>query len=431
MRKLFLLSSAILFIICGCYHNPSPPSESPAVFSSVTADRGETNKIIAETLESLFWNYESNSIYYEAEILDFDDKSSRYADMARAAESLGLNFKARRGDSLTVAGVNLLHGSGEPAGQAKFYFKDGVLICAYYSPPGENLRFSLRDKNIFLIPDPYAEYEDKSIPYPEPIPIGKKDFSAGGIAVKNKAYGKLLATAPPGENRLIIYEYAGGAPVFNFKKELNFGEMIPIDFIFYDSGKLAVLLGEETAADSGSDIVSSKQINFYDEYFNVLSSHISDPFYTAIAAYPGTIALFGGDTVEFYEFKQNKMTKRSRIILSHWAEAAEITSVSNDDNLDLIVADGSDLYVYRLNRNDMPELVWRTRRGANNSGCVINVCDLNGDGVNEIYITDQSLACVRYAADVSGFKAEHAGELGIYVFGIKYNEMCNMMMYNE
>jgi len=417
MRYINVLLIILLIFLAGCYAEPAPPSESPAVFSITDEDRTKYGGIVKDILDGFYWKYDFNSLYYEDENLNLGDRSDRtYLESERAAASIGLDISKGSGGNATVASLNIFHNDNEPAGAARFFFIRGKLFLAYYSPPGDdNARLGLGEKNIYLIKDPFAAYEDVSIPYPEPAALGEKDFASGGApSVNNKTYGNTLATVA--EDKIFFYEYSDSDGRFSLKKELSFGDRVPLDFALLAGGGCAALLGDRDGGWDGAKEYVSKCLNVYDEKLNLSFTEELGEGYTAAASYGGSLVLCRGSTVEFYTLRQSGLVKRSQAILQHWAASIEFADLAGGGVTDMIVTDGSDLYLYRLKAGDIPELVWRTRYGLAVSESRVSVCDLNGDGVNEIYLTDDSLTCIRYTLGLYGLRAEAAGEAGVHIF---------------
>jgi len=433
--KPFIISIIIsLTVLTGCYVEPPPPSESPVVFTITERDKIKLSAIIRETLDGYYWKYDFNSLFFEEEALTFDSRTSpKYLSMERAAASIGLDFSKRSGGASIVAAINLLHNSNEPAGQARFYFSGGTLVCAYYTVPGaENVYYGLREKNIYIIDDPFAAYEDYSVPYPEPVVVNKYDFQKFSITENNKTRDNILASAA--DDKLFFYEYNDGGAIFTLKREVSFNGLIPMDFAFLPGGGCAVLLGDRNEDWDGAKDYSSKQLIVLNDEYSILYGVNLGNDYTAVAAYDNSLLLCRGKILEFYTVRRDSIAKRSQAMISHWANAVECTDLANGGQIDIAATDGTDLYLYRLKDSDIPDLIWRTYSGTAFAYSRISVRDLNGDGVSEIYLTDPSLSFARYTLDINGLRADSAGEdapAGIYIVGILTGGGYKMMVYED
>ena len=404
-----------LLFFSSCYTGPELPAENPAALSYSSEDISRFTEIIKETLDGLYWKYDAGSMYFEDENLIFEGKNDdRLVEMEQAAASIGLDMSRRRGEKAAVGSINLLHNNNEPAGRAKFFFSAGVLICAYYSPAGDDYaRFGLRDKNAYLIPDPFRAYENETREYPRPVVMNANDFGKTAPGVKNMAFGGLLASIK-GES-VIIHEYKAGS--FDLKRELTFGGLVPIDFAPLAGGGLAVLLGERGAGDwDGAKEFSSVKINIYDDKFSISSAAELGPDYTAVASSGASLLLANGRTYEFYDIKPDGLIKRSQAILTHWASRVKWAGLAGGGP-EIIIADGVNIYIYRLN-GFLPQLIWRSHAEPAFADFELTVFDLNGDGVSEIYLTDGSPVCTRYLLTRGGLRAETADDAdGIDIIG--------------
>jgi len=427
MKRAAALLAAFLFIFSGCYAEPEPPAETPAVVSAPSYDLERLGAIVKDILNSLYWKYDPSSLFFEEENLNLggaDDR--RRAEMEAAAESIGLDMTLHAGGAATVAGVNLLQMNDAPAGRAKFYFSNGAPFCAYYSPTGDdNARRSLRDRNFYLIADPFEVYEDESMPYPEPVAVSRENLPLNtSVSEKNKTYGRVLATIV--SDKLLFFEYTSRDTSFVKLRELATGGLVPIDFAFTDGGGCAVLLGETDGGWDGAKEYVSKRLDVYDKNYN--HSFITElgAGYTAAASCGDSLALCRDNVLEFYELRRNGIVKRSQAILTH-----RVASLAYGGDSVLAATDGTDLYLYRLKERDIPELICRTHSAPTIADARVSVCDMNGDGAAEFYLTGLSAACVRYAPGKHGLRGETAGDArGVYVVGILVEGGYTLMTYD-
>jgi len=410
---------SLIFALCfltGCVTGDPPVlnTDAPKVYvpAETTANLKETGFAV---LDGLLWGYDTGSVFFEEETIVING----YADASNpenGAAPLETGYRV----NAAVMYVDLRHYDYSTAGKARFYFYNDEIVRSGYAPPGNEDAFvSLREKNLFEMKNPYDATENRAIKYPAPAVVSNGVFPGGAAAGHSKSSDGFIAVVD-GE-WLRFYEYVP-AKGFITAGAFTYGGLAPVDFAFMSGGKCAVILGaKDTDAGENDGYMRntaeliSKRIVILNKSLDVEYTGDMDEGFTAAATMDGSLVLCRGNALEFYNYTGGTLIKRSQAILPHWAESA-VSGVVAGDIEDLLVSDGRDLYLYRI-EGGIPELVWRTRYGLSTVGRAY-LCDINGDGVSEIYVTDGTRTCLRYYLAEFGFKAETAHDAaGLYMFG--------------
>jgi len=414
---------SLLFTLClltGCLNDETPVSNTePTVFSipfEVTENLKEAGFSV---LDALLCKYDAGTVFFEEETIYPDDFPDIFF-----AEYSPARLEAGNRDNAGVAAVmhvDLRHYDFSPAGRARFYFYNGEIIRSGYAPPGDEDAFvSLREKNLFEIKNPYPVEENRALGYPAPVIVPGAAVPGGLTAGHIKSGEDVIAAVK--DETLYVYEYVPATGVLTVKNVFAHGGLFPVDFTFLPGGGFVVIMGaKDTDAGENDGYVKkiaeyiSKKIVVLDRSLNIEFMDDIGEGYTAAAYFFGSVVLCRGNTLEFYDYAGGGLNKLSQAILPHWVESAESGVIAGEEE-DLLVSDGRDLYLYRI-ENGIPGLVWRTRYGLAAVSRVI-IRDLNGDGVSEIYATDGARSCLRYYLSDFGFKAETAYDAaGLYIFG--------------
>ena len=113
LNKMGIILLAVLFLY-GCA--PSADMEPESYFSISDDKESYYNAIIEDTLNSFYWRYDSDSIYYEEDIVPSDEA------ILACSDSNGYNMSGDKGKSCIKASANLLYFNRESAGTVYFYF---------------------------------------------------------------------------------------------------------------------------------------------------------------------------------------------------------------------------------------------------------------------------------------------------------------------
>lgn len=405
MIKFLLVLSAVIFLSACSYQ------EEATVFSVNDEQKTDFLEQINKQLKLNLWNYSENDISYEQGFVP-DEENEKYAEILNASVKMGFDFSSFSGEEATVASVELLHFNNDPAGTAYFYFVDENIVCQYYT--SSSRIYALAEVNVFL--------SDKKLDGEENNDI-KRDFEEKDFEIEFDDFSDIsVATnkiAVIKDGTVNIYKYDSGFVLYKVIDYSSRG-IYPVDLAFDENGNLAVLYGEmpdgfqdelsenathyeyddfESAAASVIDVQSEKiednlkttKIILFNDKFEPHNGEIllNLGIYTAIDYKEETIFAVRGKSVDVFKKQGNGFVKQKQIGFKQWLSKLKIVDLDNDGNKEAVAIDGANIYVYSVKDNF--ELMWSTHLSMQSMDNIFYVADLNGDGMKEIYISDNSL----------------------------------------
>ena len=401
LNKMGIILLAGLFLY-GCA--PSADMEPESYFSISDDNESYYNAIIEDTLNSFYWRYDSDSIYYEEDIVPSDEA------ILACSDSNGYNMSGDKGKSCIKASANLLYFNRESAGTVYFYFVGNSLSGLYYTPFNTNIPCSLHVRNAYLIPDSFssietseeeAEYTVKNSPY----------MTAAGMFDSVTKGGVSYSIFTDGV-KLMIYRSDSSASLSLYKTIDYSGEgLIPISATFInDTTESAVLLGTETHSDEGtSTIIVPEKIVIFDSDFNASESEIAaeDSDIYSVGYDNGYLMVARSRYIDYYPVTGTAVgLKQGSYYVGKSVTGMEITDMDGDGQLEYIFTDGLDLFIFHKD-NTLFKCIWSTHFSIDSFENFIYTGDMNRDGVKEIYVFDSTGTTSKYAVGENGMYTEN------------------------
>ena len=386
------------------------------------------NDKIKTELQSYYWNYDESSNEFESGYVE-TTQSPNFDAVVKACESVGLDIKKYSGNEVVVAATDLKHFNDEQAGRAYFYFNGRNLIGEYYK--FNNKIYSINDKNIFLKDVNFNNYENTQL-------LG--EFEQNEIKIKFDDYKDMDSSGNfaviDDDYKMSVYKLSKNNSFRTIKNISYAGEgLYPMEFCFGEN-YCAVLLGKNDEASNTSQSIEyedehssgdekqynlkSWKVEFLDKNFNKKSESIELDLstYTCVNVFNGKLFLSRGNSIDVFEKSSDgTWIKSSQFMLKNNINSFKFADIDGDGNEEIVAIDGMDLYVFEY--NEVFDLIWRTNLSINSMKESLYTGDLNGDGIQEIYIEDLSDTTARYILDKKGFKSysEGIGYLHKFIVG--------------
>lgn len=405
-KKLYILLAGILALaMTGCVDYTSESETVPeAVVSSEKED--ELRALLEETFNAFYWNYDEESIeFFEAEVPENSDDFGKSALLS--SEEAGYKLSRYSGDTLICAAVNLLFYNGKAAGCAYAYINNGKIAGVYYVPNMDKTRaYSLNDRNVlssgaafvaYESDAPEVEFEQKEAGYFSAL---KNGFSSEGDN------GYEFMTAVIEDDMATVYTANSKLPLTFDEGELVMDCAVSSRDDVYNG--IAVVLGRRGySGESGSHTIISEKVVYLDRNGNYVST-ITEGKGISFVGFDGEyIVISQNGFIDFYKGTEKEIGIYTGV------DASDIKKCDfdGDGRYEYVLTDGADIFVCRL-ENHTYSLLWRTNISTAFFDGNIYVGDLNGDGVNEIYLADSNGYGIRYTLTEKGFKYDTVSEDG-------------------
>ena len=424
MRKTVIALIILIFLFCfsGCGEN-----KSDLPIEQETKDFCQEK--INEILKKEHWNYDDNISYERDDIPD--EKSAAFEQIKNICFSYGFDIDEFKGRQAVRASVKLFYLNSEEAGIASFYFIDDDMICGYYSM-GEDV-YPFSEMNVFLN-DGFSEKTEnlEKIQKFKEISVQKKfdKFDDGFWNGNNSVVGVIS------EDKLNFFKF--NAEGFYLDRELDFSKenLFPMDVSFNDDGKIAVLLGQKKKPEHdviyseevieemkrngltdkeiyGAEILISDRIVFLDENYNNIFSpcKLEVSSYGSVDFTDGKVFASRGRGIDVFSNQNGVFSKTKQYLFKQRAEKIKSADIDGDGTKEFVMTDKTNLFIYHL--GDVPVLLWKTHLSLESMEENFYIEDLNGDGIKEIYVSDNYLnTSAKYVLMDYGFKALSA-EYGV------------------
>lgn len=401
LKKIGMILMAGL-LLSGCVS--SAENESETVFSISDETEARFDSIIEETLNSFYWRYDSDSIYYEESTVPDDE------DILACSESNGYNMESDAGKNCVRASANLLYFNRESAGTVYFYFVGNSLSGLYYTPFNTNIPCSLHVRNAFFSPGSLtavessaedAEYTVKNVGM---LPVlGMFDSTvADGVAYSMFTDG----------DKIMIYRSDASSSLSLYKTIDMSGEsLLPMSAAFINgTTESAVLFGTEAFTDEGSaPIIIPQKIVIYDADFNPTENEIlaEDSDLYSVGYDNGYLIAARSRYMDYYPLTGTSVGyKQGSYYIGVSVTGMELSDIDGDGETEYIFTDGLDLYIYHRTET-LFKCIWSTHFSIDSFENFIYTGDLNRDGVKEIYVFDSTGTTSRYVIGENGMFTEN------------------------
>jgi len=412
---------AWLIFICFFSFTGCEEDESEFLIEQQTKElyKGKINEI----LKKEHWNYDDNSILYEYAKIP-DEKVNGFDDVKRASAKEGFDIEDCKGKDAVYTMVRLFYFNNDEAGRANFYFIDDEIVCGYYSV--ENKIYSISEVNVFSndVFSGRTENVSQNRDFDEISADEKFDgFEDGFWENGNSVIGTVS------DEKVKFFKFKNNE--FFLDREMDFSKdgLFPMDVSFDDDGSIAVLLGKKK--DTGHEVIyseaeiqemkkngltddeiygtvilSADRIIFLDENYNTEFEPciLEVSSYGSISYTNGSLFVSRGKGVDIFSNQNGRFLKTKQYMLKQWVEKIKAADIDGDGINEFIMTDNTNLFVYRL--EETSTLLWRTHLSLESMSTRFYIEDLNGDGISEIYVSDTYLnTSAKYVLTDYGFKA--------------------------
>ena len=400
MKKLILL----LLCACLCTGCSDQTAMTDAPVFSLTAQQQETYEtIIDETLNQFYWYYQADSLQYASTTIPQETEETA-AIFAASAES-GYDLSRYAGREAVVYTVRLQQFNHADGGLCTFYFVGdtlaGVFHSAYDDPESA---YALSIRNPFAKETTFAAYESEaeSLPYTRASSRQMPDGFCDRYVDEQQYHWYLSFSG----HQLMLYRFQNG--YFSLQRTINVQSqtgLLPLSAAFTADGGLAVIVGSEieNANDSGQSRYISEKAVFYDATFRLTGEEITftSGSYSCVALVDGETAFLNENTMETYTYTQEGWQRQAVYTLGVGATAFLETDLDEDGQKEYLFTDGLDLYVFHKEAQSF-HCIWRTNVGVESFSGFLYAGDTNGDGVEEIYVSDATGTAIRYVVTKNG-----------------------------
>lgn len=412
MKIQYFLFILITFCLTSCSNGEGQNTEEE-VFTLTTEKQQQYEQQINDTLYSFYWRYDENSIlYFDGTIPS--KASEKSALISEASAQSGYEIKNYSGKPAVIATVKLVHFNGNEAGLSYFYFVKDKLVGVYYTGGYNNAIYSLKDRNVYTANGDFKQFETENA-------MGnfsekRTAFPVDGFCTNGKdANGNTLVAAI--ENNLIsVYRYRNN----NFSRykriSLQEGDFIPLSAVFLPDEKngdsMAVLMCRfeniETVEGSSRTIFYSEKVIFLDSQLNKTKEEIllSSTNYTCLGTENNQLVMINGNALEYYDRTEEGWDKSSQFYLDHGVSCFKVTDLDHNGVKEYLMTDGMDFYMYQKGNTGFKQ-IWRTHLSIQSFIGCIYTGDLNRDGINEIYICDNTGTAIRYVLTQKGLVSKN------------------------
>lgn len=401
MKKI-LFFMLIISSLTACSLNIEEEEEDAYVLT--TEDREIFGTILESELQSLNWAYSPDEIRFGTGFFPAEGEAD-YEKLREVSEKMGYDTENwQGGEVVATAAVTIYHPNGDLGGTARFYFKNNLIICGYYTY--NDAIYSMGDEAVFLNRDVLTVFENREI---EAV-----DFAETEISLDFDNFSDISPksgmTAVIEDNSLNFYTLRTAA--FELTKSYSEEDLgyIPFDAAFDSDGRCAVLAGvinEDGSRESRKLIILDAFLNPTDMGFDLYNTG-----YTQVLYENGTVIL--GNRASVSEFDGETRENTANYNLIHYISGMSSCDIYGNGTRIYVITDGTNIFVYSADFT----LLWRSYYNEEAIGSYIYFGDMNGDGVKEIYTSDSiSQTSVKYILTDSGFSEADDTEAAVYLTG--------------
>lgn len=395
MKRLFFGLLCLCLLLCGCSaEGTEEAAQTPKVESEV---RLAAAKSVLGLLTEAYWQYEKESQTYTLTEFKKDDLPQSAQE---AVERGGYTLPKEGTDCLLVTAA-LTHYNETAAGTAQIYLsEDGTsVLAAYYAPAeGAYAACTLAERNLYL---------------EETFPQKTETDGVGSFrSLPANLHGRSVAAVQGG--RICLLE--GGEVLLYTLTEAGFVQTAahtpktdsPMSAAFLADGTLAVLFGAPTNAGQEGSRVVSTEVRFFDETLKETKAPFSldGADCSLVASHGEEMLLYGGTTLRTFVPEGEGFTQKLRRSLGHTAKALTVCDMDGDGEDEYFITDGGDCCLYRRQETGFV-LLWRTHLGTDWYNGPLSAGDTNGDGAAEVYLCDDNATAIRYVLGERGIVSQN------------------------
>lgn len=429
MRNLFVV---LIFFVCstflfGC------GLEKEELFSLDDETKTLYATTINDVLKEKRWNYDEKAVSYEKGTVP-NESVAGFDEVRKVLEAEKINIDDIKGKDAVLASVKIFHFNNDEAGKACFYFIDDELACKYYV--SENNIYGLSQINVFSS-DTFFE-KTENLEKKEEFQEFETELPFDGF---EDCYSKNSVVGQISDDKAKFFKF--GKDGFYLEKELDFSGqgLFPMDLSFDDNGDVAILLGRKKKTEheiihseddiremkenglteaeiNGTEIFESDSIVFFGEDYNqkFKSCKLEVSSYGSLDFCKGEVFVSRGKSVDVFSQKDGIFSKTKQYLLKQWVDKIKSADIDGDGTTEFVMTDCTNLFIYSF--EDKPTLLWRTHLSLKSMSERFYVDDLNGDGVEEIYVSDSFLkTSAKYVLVDYGFKSFSVDYGNEYIVG--------------
>ena len=399
LKRVICAVFALSLVLSGC----GSTEEEEYVFSLSKEQQENYAEMIENELNSFYWYYDDSSLaYYEAKV---PENSEEHAQMFEASRSSGYDMEKYAGREAVVYTADLNHINSQKAGIVYFYFVRNNIAGLFYSPsvnPGKYEGLNMR--NVFT-PSAGFEKTESDAQYGDEHSGRKISTLQEGFSSEYRTdNGSYLLEIT--ESSVNIYRYSNRSlKRYKVISSASLGGLTPISASFMPDGRVAVMAGTTVTSYEGAENerVLSEKVLFFDSGFSKEQTEIEleSGSYSCVAYAGDYLVLVNDKYIELYSYTEGGYKKSASFYANIQAVDFKEADIDNDGVKEYIVTDGKDLCMYRISDRGL-KCIWRTNVSASCYYGYIYTGDLNGDGTDEIYISDSTGTAIRYVLGKDG-----------------------------
>ncbi|MFI3173684.1 MAG: VCBS repeat-containing protein [Bacillota bacterium] len=417
---------ALLFMLVGC----DEVVEEVAFHLTPEQQTNYTTQI-KSAIEAHYWQYDRDSLSFSE--MQLPEVLSETTDIVVASAQADYALQRYAGQSGVKATATLLHHNNDTAGTAEFLFVRDTLVAVYYRGGYDYSVYSLKERNPFLYDGGFVAYENWTgiqgeydplqgeFPENEIVITGKNDASSDILLDVDthtlQSFGQ-LGSRFSSLNQVKLdegHEFLG-ATFVQFGKETLLAVLLRMeDFVTLrnevisldDEGESVVTFEEEQV------LRDVEKVFFYDSDLRFVAEVFLDSAdYTCIASDDETLLLFSSRTMEFYSIVLDEVGKYTmelmdRAVMRTTVKQCHVVDIDGNGEKEYMMSDGLDFYMYQHKGAGLLK-IWSTHLGVESLYGTITSGDLNGDGVQELYINDATGTTIRYILTEKGLMSSNA-----------------------
>lgn len=395
-KAIWLLLGVCLFCVTGCGNKQTDQS------LSLTAREQEAYiKQLDAVMDEFYWSYDKDSLNFRSGEVPQDSQESDR--LFNASQNAGYSLKSVAGSQSVMAAAELLHYNGDVAGEVNCVFVNHQLSGVYYIGGYDDGAYSLRERNLFLANGKFTAYENWTGMNTDYRQL-RGSLPEEGFVTKN-ARG-IVASIQNGKVELY---HLSGSVISRMRTLKPGGGLKAISAVYVNDDLLVVLLADVAEVDSegATEFKRSEKVVFYDSTLKVVAEMpLESEGCTALGSEDGKLFLFINQAMETYEMKEGSWEKTKRQSLRHRVTQCHITDLDGNGELEYLMTDGMDLYLYHHLDTGLLKL-WSTHLGVESLYGALYSGDLNGDGVKEVYICDATGTTIRYILTERGLRSSN------------------------
>lgn len=387
------------------------PKETAELFSLTQGEQESLTTQIDTVTDEFYWEYDKDSLTFSGGVVP--EVTPENERMFAASSACDYDLKGKVGSPAVMATAELLHHNGDNAGEIEFVFVDGILSAVYYEGGYDRAPYSLKERNPFLNDGTFTAYENWQGMTSTNFNAIKGVLPEGGFVAQGKDQNGSPITASIVNGRIELYHLSGRT--FSRYRALNSaGGLEAVSAAFVKVGGedyLAVLLAEVVeiqGANEGEKVLTrAEKVVIYDETLTPNGEIALDgTSVTAVGAEGEELFLFLDQAADVYKNSPEGWVRESRNTLRHSVTQCHVTDLDGDDQQEILLTDGMDLYLYRHLETGFIKL-WSTHLGVESLYGALYSGDLNGDDVNEIYVCDATGTSIRYILTEGGLRSSN------------------------